>query len=41
MVFHTFRCLICPKRGDVSNNIRADKVERSIFELLKYRVVNI
>lgn len=30
-----FRCRICPQRGDVSNNVRADKIERSVFELLK------
>lgn len=32
-----FRCRICPQRGEASNSVRADKIESSIFNLLKGR----
>lgn len=33
-----FRCRICPQRGDSSNNVRADKVEKIVSDILKQRV---
>ncbi|MBS4750432.1 recombinase family protein [Carnobacteriaceae bacterium zg-ZUI78] len=32
-----FRCRICPQRGESQNSVRADKIERNIFNLLKER----
>lgn len=30
-----FRCRICPQRGEPLNNVRADKIEHTVFKLLK------
>ncbi|WP_249962451.1 recombinase family protein [Histophilus somni] len=32
-----FRCRICPQRGDASNNIRADKLEKIVSDVLKQK----